>query len=372
MAAAAIIVAAGLLMASTASAQAPATSPTTSPATTSQSPVQSPVQAPAQIAPQAAPQVTPQVLPQAAPATPTDTLAPVARPQTAQPPLVQTPASPTSPPSPAATDAVPPGATPPQASASPAPAAAAAATLPKDLSPWGMFLAADIVVKLVMIGLAFASVLTWTIWFAKVIEFAIVRRKLRRSIGVLGQARSLAECLGHLKKGSAALTMAREADKELRLSADAIEPAGVKERVASRLTQLQVAAARRITRGTGMLATIGATAPFVGLFGTVWGIMNSFIGISKQQTTNLAVVAPGIAEALLATALGLVAAIPAVVLYNVFSRWVSGYRALYAEASNEVERLVSRDLDRMMHGMQGTMQTDLHTEQPLRRNIAAE
>ena len=95
-----------------------------------------------------------------------------------------------------------------------------------------------------------------------------------------------------------------------------------------------------------MLATIGATAPFVGLFGTVWGIMNSFIGISKSQTTNLAVVAPGIAEALLATALGLVAAIPAVVIYNVFARSIAGYRALLGDASAEVMRLVSRDLDR--------------------------
>ena len=99
-------------------------------------------------------------------------------------------------------------------------------------------------------------------------------------------------------------------------------------------------------RGTGILATVGATAPFVGLFGTVWGIMNSFIGISKQHTTNLAVVAPGIAEALLATALGLVAAIPAVVMYNMFARWISGYRALHADASAEILRLISRDLDR--------------------------
>ena len=97
--------------------------------------------------------------------------------------------------------------------------------------------------------------------------------------------------------------------------------------------------------GTGILATIGATAPFVGLFGTVWGIMNSFIGISKSQTTNLAVVAPGIAEALLATALGLVAAIPAVVIYNLFARWIAGYRARLADAAAGVERLVSRDLD---------------------------
>ena len=99
-------------------------------------------------------------------------------------------------------------------------------------------------------------------------------------------------------------------------------------------------------RGTGVLATIGATAPFVGLFGTVWGIMNSFIGISKSQTTNLAVVAPGIAEALLATAFGLAAAIPAVVIYNVFSRQIAAYRALLADASAEVLRLVGRDLDR--------------------------
>ena len=100
-----------------------------------------------------------------------------------------------------------------------------------------------------------------------------------------------------------------------------------------------------MSRGTGVLATIGSTAPFVGLFGTVWGIMNAFIGISEAQTTNLAVVAPGIAEALLATAIGLVAAIPAVVTYNVFARSIAGHRAMLADASAAVERLVSRDLD---------------------------
>jgi biopolymer transport protein ExbB len=133
---------------------------------------------------------------------------------------------------------------------------------------------------------------------------------------------------------------------ELRLSADALDPSGVKERIASRLERIEAAAGRQILRGTGILATIGATAPFVGLFGTVWGIMNSFIGISRQHTTNLAVVAPGIAEALLATALGLVAAIPAVIMYNLFSRWIATYRALQADAAAEVMRLVSRDLDR--------------------------
>jgi biopolymer transport protein ExbB len=96
-----------------------------------------------------------------------------------------------------------------------------------------------------------------------------------------------------------------------------------------------------------VLATIGATSPFVGLFGTVWGIMNSFIGISKAQTTNLAVVAPGIAEALLATAIGLVAAIPAVIIYNHFARTTKGYLELVARGSGAVGRLLSRDLDRM-------------------------
>jgi biopolymer transport protein ExbB len=103
-------------------------------------------------------------------------------------------------------------------------------------------------------------------------------------------------------------------------------------------------------RGTSVLATIGATAPFVGLFGTVWGIMNSFIGIAKEHTTNLAVVAPGIAEALLATAFGLAAAIPAVVIYNMFARSIAGYRALLGDASAAVLRLVSRDLDRQVSG----------------------
>jgi biopolymer transport protein ExbB len=120
---------------------------------------------------------------------------------------------------------------------------------------------------------------------------------------------------------------------------------GIKERVSSALSRIETHAGRRMSRGTGALATIGSTAPFVGLFGTVWGIMNSFISISESQTTNLAVVAPGIAEALLATAIGLVAAIPAVVIYNVFARSITGYRHLLADAAAGVERLVSRDLD---------------------------
>jgi len=219
--------------------------------------------------------------------------------------------------------------------------------LPRDLSPWGMFMAADIVVKAVMVGLAFASVLTWTIWFAKALELMFARRRLHAAIDRLAHAKSWSEANVRTKgRDVGVAAMLRATDAELRMSADAHSATGIKERIASRLERLEAAAGRQMIRGTGILATIGATAPFVGLFGTVWGIMNSFIGISKSHTTNLAVVAPGIAEALLATALGLVAAIPAVVMYNMFSRWIAGYRALHADAAAEILRIVSRDLDR--------------------------
>lgn len=224
--------------------------------------------------------------------------------------------------------------------------AAATGIMSHDLSPWGMFMAASPVVQAVMIGLALASVATWTVWVAKSIELASARRKARRALEALESARSLtqaAEKVGFDKGTVPALV--RAAVAEAHLSAD-VPGEGLKERVASRLSRIEAAAGRRMMRGTGILATIGSTSPFIGLFGTVWGIMTSFIGIAKSQTTNLAVVAPGIAEALLATAIGLVAAIPAVVIYNIFSRSIAGYRALLADASASVERHVSRDLDR--------------------------
>ena len=141
------------------------------------------------------------------------------------------------------------------------------------------------------------------------------------------------------------ITAANEELSKSEAVLDIVSTQGVKERVASQLSRIEAGAGKRIAGGTGILATIGSISPFVGLFGTVWGIMNSFIGISKAQTTNLAIVAPGIAEALLATAIGLVAAIPAVMIYNYFARSISGYRLILADASAAVERLVSRDLD---------------------------
>ena len=226
------------------------------------------------------------------------------------------------------------------------PPTSVAAQLPRDLSAWGMFLSADIVVKAVMIGLAFASFVTWTIALAKTLEIFAARRRLRSELTALARMSSLADAARKFGELQGLAPLVRAAMIELNLAADAVDKEGIKERVASRLERIEAATGRRMTRGTGMLASIGATAPFVGLFGTVWGIMNSFIGISKSHATNLAIVAPGIAEALLATALGLAAAIPAVVIYNVFSRSIAGYRALFADAAAEVLRLVSRDLDR--------------------------
>ncbi len=233
--------------------------------------------------------------------------------------------------------------TPSPAQAAPEAPPPARTDLPRNLSPWGMFIAADIIVQAVMVGLVIASVLVWTVWFAKCMELLAVRRNLRRALGEIGRLTSLDEAATRLGKGRRlTLALVHAARSELALAGNVRDAAGLKERVASRLAEIEAAAVRAMRGGMGLLASVGATAPFVGLFGTVWGIMNSFIGISKSQTTNLAVVAPGIAEALLATAMGLVAAIPAVILYNQLARAIAGYRALVRENAGEVERILSR------------------------------
>lgn len=240
----------------------------------------------------------------------------------------------------------------------------AQATLPHDLSPWGMFMAADIVVKAVMLGLAFASLVTWTIWLAKALELAAAKTRAQRAVRRLEEAVNLDEAAQAItgRKGRARGTVAElvgAAQSERERSSDLGED-GIKERAAIALSRIEARAGRSMARGTGLLATIGSTAPFVGLFGTVWGIMNSFIGISQSKTTNLAVVAPGIAEALLATAIGLVAAIPAVIIYNVFSRAIAGYRAMLSDASGEVLRHLSRDLERLRRQAAQQVRANLH------------
>ncbi|GGD78716.1 tonB-system energizer ExbB [Croceicoccus mobilis] len=215
--------------------------------------------------------------------------------------------------------------------------------IPSDLSVWGMFAQADWVVKLIMIGLVIASVVTWTVLVAKHLELA----RQRKSAEAFRDTLLAAPSLSALDQTASAHAIVAEAREEIAQSGGALDDReGLKERLVSRLDRYEARVARKMTQGVTILGTIGATAPFVGLFGTVWGIMNSFIGIAEMQTTNLAVVAPGIAEALLATALGLVAAIPAVVIYNHFARAIAAHRAIVSDSAAALLRIVSRDLSR--------------------------
>lgn len=220
---------------------------------------------------------------------------------------------------------------------------------PHDLSPMGMYNQADWVVKGVILSLLAACFLTWTVWLFKTVETFVARGRARRAARILSRAANLAEATRSLVgRRDPGAFMAHAVLEEYRLSDPAIDPAGpdgVKERAASLVGRVEVQALARLRRGMGLLATVGSVAPFVGLFGTVWGIMNAFIGIAETQTTNLAVVAPGIAEALLATAIGLVAAIPAVVIYNHFTRAIASYKQALGDAGAAVQRLLSRDID---------------------------
>ena len=270
-----VLVAASLSALSGIAAQAQGQPGQTQPAqtqTTQQAPVQ-PGTAPAQ-PPVAAPAPAPQTQP-AAPSNPlpsVPTQLGINPPSTAHPPLTGT-----------------------EASATPVAPAMAAAVLPHDLSPWGMFMAADIVVKVVMLGLAFASLVTWTIWLAKAMELAAAKTAAGRALRRIESANSLSEAAGAAaakngKLRGAVGQLLSAALAETRRSSDLGED-GIKERVSIALSRIEARAGRTMARGTGLLATIGSTAPFVGLFGTVWGIMNSFIGISQAKTTNLAVMA---------------------------------------------------------------------------------
>ncbi|WP_375625300.1 MULTISPECIES: MotA/TolQ/ExbB proton channel family protein [unclassified Bartonella] len=267
-----------------------------------------------------------------------------------------------------------------------------------DFSPLSMFMAADWVVKAVIIILLLASLMSWTIAFVKIVEITLVKRRVRHELQLVLNAQTLTRLAASLKESKGAgVFFLKEVLKEVYLStqqvhfsapeginkssgektsagesAQTIEDIlfyeesnqyedvsrdvrdakardvheGLKERVHSLLSRCLLAATRRVACGSAVLATIGAIAPFVGLFATVWGIMNSFIGIAQSQTTRLDVVAPGIAEALFATAIGLFVAIPAVVMYNSLMRALSGYRNDLGDIAAALERLLSRELDR--------------------------
>ncbi|GAA4657332.1 MotA/TolQ/ExbB proton channel family protein [Bartonella pachyuromydis] len=272
-----------------------------------------------------------------------------------------------------------------------------------DLSPFAMFMAADFVVKAVIVLLLLASLTSWTIAFVKMIEITVAKRRVRHELQLTLNAQTLTRLAASLKesKGAGVLFL-KEVLKEVYLSTQQTHfvghegtsggshekymarqemqrgiqqeahvmigehplfyeefnqydeiardmrdmNEGVKVRVHSLLSRCLLNAVRRVACGSAVLATIGAVAPFVGLFATVWGIMNSFIGIAQSQTTRLDVVAPGIAEALLATAIGLFVAIPAVVMYNSLMRALSGYRNDLGDIAAALERLLSRELDR--------------------------
>lgn len=217
-----------------------------------------------------------------------------------------------------------------------------AAARSETLTPLAMFMDADWVVKAVMAGLVLASVLVWALWAAKLLHLARAGRRLRRDyLRLAGVGRLGAD----LKRGGVLARMQAAAQAETAASAG-LPAAGIKERVALELLRIEAGAGRAMQAGVMVIGSVGATAPFVGLFGTVWGIMNSFVGIAESGASSLAVVAPGIAEALMATAMGLVAAIPAVLLYNHLTRALGGYRAELADAAALIERTLSRDLDR--------------------------
>ena len=220
------------------------------------------------------------------------------------------------------------------------PSVQGSALLPRDLSPWGMFMNADVVVKVVMFGLVIASVVTWTVWLAKTIELLKARRKLRSAVDALSVVKTLANARQSNIEEPIASFYAAAVD-ELRLSDGSMDKDGLKERIASRLERAEAALSRRISRGTGVLATIGATAPFVGLFGTVWGIMNS---IGTRNRTPISRLWLGIMKRYLQPR----SDSPPRSQPSSFTICFAQLRATaaLADASASVLRLVSRDLDR--------------------------
>lgn len=211
------------------------------------------------------------------------------------------------------------------------------------LSVQDMFWQADWVVKAVLISLLLASILCWCVFVAKALQIRAERRAQKL---LLNRLLTHPEFLGAisdpaLENHPSLVAAQAELSDSVGMLSDA---EGVKERLVSRLSDLEATRSRQLSSQIGLLASIGSVAPFVGLFGTVWGIMNAFIGIAQSQTTSLAVVAPGIAEALLATAMGLVAAIPAVVIYNQLTLRVQSFMEDQSLDSAAVLRLVSRFL----------------------------
>ncbi len=229
----------------------------------------------------------------------------------------------------------------------------------EEYSLWGLFMIAHPVVKVVMMGLILASIISWAILISKLIYFSALNR---RTTNFLNDFRSsnaplqdMSKSLSGKDRTTPPAAMVEAAGNEIDLTfAQGPASSGEKrehltQRIASAMSIAQASKSAELGAGMAFLATVGSIATFVGLFGTVWGIMFSFIGIAKSKSTNLAVVAPGIAEALFATAIGLFAAIPAVVFYNIFARRIAAYNQRLDSFSSELLVRTSRQLDQTAH-----------------------
>jgi biopolymer transport protein ExbB len=224
------------------------------------------------------------------------------------------------------------------------------------LGPWEMFVDAEPLVKVVMVGLALASLFSWTILILKIFQFNSLNRVSNQFLESFRTAKSIAD-MGKISEteefaGNPLADMCAAASAEVELSRQAgLQITGEHrdntiDRAQNAVNAVQASLARRLSDGMQFLATVGSTGPFIGLFGTVYGIMHSFIGIANSNTTNLAVVAPGIAEALLATGLGLFAAIPSVVFYNYFQTLITSYGSRTEGFVAELMNAISRQLDK--------------------------
>ncbi|MDQ1153135.1 MotA/TolQ/ExbB proton channel family protein [Brevundimonas sp. SORGH_AS_0993] len=246
-----------------------------------------------------------------------------------------------------------------------APAAAAAPTSVNEavgghhssgITPISMFMEATVVVKVVMAGLLLASIFSWTLLLIKLFEFGSLNRKTDAFLENFRGARTIADMRAVATQeefdGNPLADMAAAATEEIEMSRQAgLSVTGdhldnAMARATAAVSAVQSGLAKRLSGGQQFLASVGSIGPFVGLFGTVYGIMNSFIGIAESNTTNLAVVAPGIAEALLATGIGLAAAIPSVVFYNYFNTRIAGYGTRADGFAAELLNGISRQLDK--------------------------
>ncbi len=253
----------------------------------------------------------------------------------------------------AATTAAPAAAAAPAADAEPA---AVGGEQHGKLTVVGMFMDADIVVKVVMVGLLLASVFSWALLLIKLFEFGALNSKTDRFLEAFRGARTIADMrrisTSDEFEGNPFADMAAAATEEIELSRSAGLNVGGEHRdsalsrASAAVAAVQSGLGKRLSGGQQFLASVGSTGPFIGLFGTVYGIMNSFIGIANTNTTNLAVVAPGIAEALLATGIGLFAAIPAVIFYNYFNTRIASYGTRSDGFQAELINAVSRQLDK--------------------------